>query len=106
MTYDAVEASTAEGRPYYLYQFIEGDAVWRFTSRASFEMVQKTLKAGAGALTAVSAPTRLAVQIAQAHQLALAGLVRGDSFTAYAGADRFSNTSFPLQPEMQTHGYP
>jgi len=76
------------------------------TSRASFEMVQKTLKAGAGALTAVSAPTRLAVQIAQAHQLALAGLVRGDSFTAYAGADRFSNTSFPLQPEMQTHGYP
>ena len=35
MTYDAIEASTAEGRPYYLYQFIEGDAVWRFTSRAS-----------------------------------------------------------------------
>ena len=35
MTYDAVEASSAEGRPYYLYQFIEGDAVWRFTSRAS-----------------------------------------------------------------------
>ena len=35
MTYDAVEASSAQGRPYYLYQCIEGDAVWRFTSRAS-----------------------------------------------------------------------
>ena len=35
MTYDAIEASTAEGRPYYLYQFIEGEQIWRFTSRAS-----------------------------------------------------------------------
>jgi uncharacterized phage protein (TIGR02218 family) len=34
MTYDAIEASTAEGRPYYLYQFIEGEQIWRFTSRA------------------------------------------------------------------------
>ena len=29
-----IEASTAEGRPYYLYQFIEGEQIWRFTSRA------------------------------------------------------------------------
>ncbi len=35
MTYDALEASTAEGRPYFLYLFAEGAAVWRFTSRAS-----------------------------------------------------------------------
>jgi uncharacterized phage protein (TIGR02218 family) len=35
MTYDTIEASIAEGRPYFLYQFVEGDAVWRFTSRAS-----------------------------------------------------------------------
>jgi uncharacterized phage protein (TIGR02218 family) len=34
MTYDLIEASTAEGRPYYLYQFIEGEQIWRFTSRA------------------------------------------------------------------------
>jgi hypothetical protein len=34
MSYDAIEASTAEGRPYFLYQFIEGSEVWRFTSRA------------------------------------------------------------------------
>ena len=35
MTYDLIEASTAEGRPYYLYHFIEGEQIWRFTSRAS-----------------------------------------------------------------------
>jgi len=35
MSYASIEASTAEGRPYYLYQFIEGEQVWRFTSRAS-----------------------------------------------------------------------
>lgn len=75
------------------------------TSRASFEMVQKTIKAGAGALTAVSAPTRLAVEIAQAHQLALAGLVHGESFTAYTFTNRFVNTTFPLQLEKQTHGH-
>jgi uncharacterized phage protein (TIGR02218 family) len=34
MTYASVEASAAEGRPYYLYQFVEGEQVWRFTSRA------------------------------------------------------------------------
>ena len=35
MTYATIEFSTAEGRPYYLYQFVEGDQVWRFTSRAT-----------------------------------------------------------------------
>lgn len=35
MTYADIEATTAEGRPYFLYQFVEGETVWRFTSRAS-----------------------------------------------------------------------
>jgi len=60
------------------------------TSRASFEMVQKTVMAGAGVLTAVSAPTRLAVDLAQQHNLALAGLVRGQSFTAYSHPSRLT----------------
>ena len=34
MTYASIEASAAEGRPYFLYQFVEGEQVWRFTSRA------------------------------------------------------------------------
>lgn len=59
------------------------------TSRASFEMVQKAAMAGIGALAAVSAPTALAVEVAQGCGLALAGFVRGDDFVAYAHADRF-----------------
>jgi len=46
--------------------------------------------AGAGALTAVSAPTRLAVELAEQHNLALAGLVRGQTFTAYSHLTRFT----------------
>ena len=34
MTYAILESSVAEGRPYYLYQFVEGTQVWRFTSRS------------------------------------------------------------------------
>ncbi|WP_210879931.1 phage BR0599 family protein [Roseovarius autotrophicus] len=35
MTYASLESSVAEGRPYFLYQFVEGDQVWRFTSRST-----------------------------------------------------------------------
>lgn len=62
------------------------------TSRASFEMVQKTVMAGAGTLTAVSAPTRLAVELAEQHNLALAGLVRAHTFTAYSHIARFHSS--------------
>jgi len=75
------------------------------TSRASFEMVQKTIQSGAGALTAVSAPTRLAVDIAQSHNLLLAGQVRGDSFTAYSFPERFMNSAMAESTETSSHGY-
>lgn len=35
MSYASIEASPANGRPYYLYQFVEGSELWRFTSRAT-----------------------------------------------------------------------
>lgn len=35
MTYTTIEASPSEGRPYFLYQFVEGAQIWRFTSRAA-----------------------------------------------------------------------
>ena len=74
------------------------------TSRASFEMVQKTVKAGAGVLTAVSAPTSLAVELAQDHNLVLAAMVRGEQFNAYSHGHRLIST----QPSMTTevhHGH-
>lgn len=59
------------------------------TSRASFEMVQKTAMAGAGLLAAVSAPTSMAVDLAERCGLALAGFVRGEDFVAYTWPERF-----------------
>jgi FdhD protein len=58
------------------------------TSRASFEMVQKCARAGVSALAAVSAPTALAVETAQACGLLLMGFVRGGDLVAYGFAGR------------------
>lgn len=55
------------------------------TSRASFEMVQKTAQAGIGLLAAVSAPTHLAIRTARDCGLALAGFVREQRATFYSG---------------------
>ena len=60
------------------------------TSRASFEMVQKTLQSGAGILAAASAPTALAVEMAQAHNLVLVGLIRGNRCTRYSHSQRLT----------------
>lgn len=60
------------------------------TSRASFEMVQKTVAFGAGVLAAVSAPTALAIDLATSSNLALAGYVRNNNLVAYSFPERFS----------------
>jgi FdhD protein len=71
------------------------------TSRASFEMVQKTAAAGIGALAAVSAPTRLAVDTARSLGVALAGFVRGDDAVVYAFAERFMSPTPNLVAEHE-----
>ena len=68
------------------------------TSRASVEMVQKTLMAGASMLVAVSAPTALAVRVAAAHGLALAGFARGDDLVCYVAPERFGLVAAPTLP--------
>lgn len=60
------------------------------TSRASFEMVQKTIVAGAGLLCAASAPSALAVDIAIQHNLVLVGFARAHSLVAYTYANRIN----------------
>ena len=59
------------------------------TSRASFEMVQKAVLFGTGVLAAISAPTEMAVDLARASNLALAGYVRDEKFVAYSFSERF-----------------
>ena len=53
------------------------------SSRASYEMVQKCLACGIEALAAISAPTALAVEIAEQHHLTLLGFVRPHRLTQY-----------------------
>jgi FdhD protein len=60
------------------------------SSRASFEMVQKSAAAGINALIAVSAPTLYAARMAQNLNLFLAGFLRGESFTVYAHPEYLS----------------
>ncbi len=59
------------------------------TSRASFEMVQKSIVFGCSVLAAISAPTAFAVELAHAHNLALAGYVRGEGLVSYTFKERF-----------------
>lgn len=47
------------------------------TSRCSFELVQKAVTAGIGALVTVSAPTSLALELARKSNLFLAALAKG-----------------------------
>jgi formate dehydrogenase accessory protein FdhD len=65
------------------------DGFITITSRASVEMVQKTATMGVGLLVAVSAPTALAVRVANDSGVALAGFARGGDFVCYTQADRF-----------------
>jgi len=54
------------------------------TSRASFEMVQKCAMVGIGLLAAISAPTGLAIKLAEESGLTLIGFARDQDHVIYA----------------------
>jgi FdhD protein len=58
------------------------------TSRVSVELVQKTARLGAPIIAAVSAPTALAVRVAQSAGITLAAIVRSDGFEVFTFPER------------------
>lgn len=64
------------------------DGIVALTSRVSVEMVQKAARIGAPVLAAISAPTALAIRVAEAAGITLVAVARDDGFELFTGADR------------------
>ena len=64
------------------------DGMVLLTSRVSVEMVQKTAAMGAPLMVAVSAPTALAVRMADAAGITLVAIARADGFEVFTHPER------------------
>ncbi len=62
------------------------------SGRVSFEIVQKSLAARIPVIAAVSAPSSLAVELAERAGMALVAFLRGDSMNVYGARERVSAT--------------
>lgn len=65
------------------------------TSRASYELVQKAASVGISLLAAISAPTGLAIRLAEDAGLTLIGFARGTQHVVYSHPERLNHTNYP-----------
>ena len=68
-----------------------GDEMVVVSGRASFELVQKALRAGFPIFISVGAPSTLAVDLANEHGMTLIGFARDDRRTIFSGNRRLVN---------------
>jgi FdhD protein len=69
-------------------RFSLGRCILLLSGRVSFEMTQKALAAGIATIAAISAPTSLAVEFAEANNQMLIGFLRGETMNIYTGSLR------------------
>jgi len=62
----------------------------QLSGRVSFEVMQKALAVGIPMVSAISAPTSLAVDFARESNQTLVGFLRPPSYNVYAGEQRVS----------------
>jgi FdhD protein len=60
------------------------------SGRCGYEIVQKAVAAGIGVVASVSAPSSLAVAVAEEFGVTLVGFLRGERCNVYAGRDRIT----------------
>lgn len=80
-----------------------GEGFALVSSRASYEMVQKSCSAGIGCLVAVSAPTSLAVEQARQAGLTLVGFARPGRHVVYTASTPSNKASPPVLPLAQAN---
>jgi FdhD protein len=61
------------------------------SGRASYELLQKSFVAGVPIFCAVSAPSSLAVDVAERFGITLIGFLRGNQFNIYTGIERIKS---------------
>ena len=71
-------------------QLAASEGMVLLTSRVSVEMVQKAAAMGAPLMVAVSAPTALAVRMAEAAGITLAAIARADGFEIFTHPERIN----------------
>jgi FdhD protein len=65
------------------------------TSRASYELVQKAAGVGITLLAAMSAPTGLAIRLAEEAGITLVGFARDDQHVVYSHPERLTHITYP-----------
>lgn len=76
------------------------------SGRSSYEILQKCVVAGVPLVCAVSAPSSLAVELAERFGVTLVGFLRGDRFNVYAAPERIAGAVATGSPRRGDRLFP